>query len=31
MDTNNIYVHVFVENSEMKDPERRKPWRRDRE
>jgi hypothetical protein len=31
MNTNHIYVHVFVENSVMKDPARRKPWKRERE
>jgi hypothetical protein len=31
MDTNRIYVHVFVENSVMKDPARRKLWKRKRE
>ena len=31
MNTNHIYIHVFVENSVTKDPERRKPWKRDRE
>jgi hypothetical protein len=31
MNTNHIYVHVLVENSATKDPDRRKPWKRDRE
>jgi hypothetical protein len=31
MGTNHIYTHVVVANSVMKDPYRRKPWKRDRE